>query len=57
MKIMERHTSIVSYLASAFAGLTVNEWVGIILGVATFLVNLIFQVRRDRREQRRAREA
>lgn len=46
-----------SYIGSAFAivsGLTLTEW-GIIIGIATalltFAANMIYQVRKDRREQ------
>lgn len=41
--------------ASILAGLTLTEWgviVGIVTALATLAANLIYQFRRDRREQR-----
>lgn len=49
--------SIVSYLGAGFSvgsGLTLTEWgvvVGILTALLTFIANMVYQVRREKREQ------
>lgn len=57
--IDERAPSIVSYIGAGFSvgsGLTLTEWgvvVGILTALLTFIANMIYQARRERREQQR----
>lgn len=49
MNIMERHSSLLSYLTSAVMGLSVSERFGIALGIGTFLINWYYKAKEARR--------
>ena len=59
MSLMERHSSWISYTASGsavFFGLTLNDFgmlIGIMVGIATFIVNWYYKAKESKRRDRR----